>query len=308
MSGEFYAIACAFLWALSSTLLKSQTRKVDVLSLAAWRTVPGVIIYVGMLFLTGRAGEVIHLSPRPAALVVGSTFLGLGLGDLLYLRSMKLIGLARAMPLSTTYPFFTVVLALLFLDERMTWGLVGGGVLIAVGAYLLAFPRGTRRMRDTALMTAAEDSTRVTGDSGGPEVGLRGVALALAAAGCWAVSTVMMRLGLEGVHLVVANAIRLSLVLMALFAALIRRGDLGRIGRHGLRPLGIALLAGAIGTGLGTFTFLSALERAGAAKTSVLTSTTPLFGVPFSLMLGEKLTSRTVLGTLLTVMGVWLAV
>ena len=40
MTGEAYAIACAFLWALSSTLLKSQTDKMGVIPLAAWRTVP----------------------------------------------------------------------------------------------------------------------------------------------------------------------------------------------------------------------------------------------------------------------------
>jgi drug/metabolite transporter (DMT)-like permease len=34
----------------------------------------------------------------------------------------------------------------------------------------------------------------------------------------------------------------------------------------------------------------------------------PLFGVPFSLILGERLTARTLLGTALTVAGVWLTV
>ena len=308
MSGEFYAIACAFFWALSSTLLKSQTRKVEVISLAAWRTVPGVLIYVSLLFLSGRAQDVLHLPPRSTALVVGSTFLGLGLGDLLYLRSMKLIGLARAIPLSATYPFFTVILALLFLDEALHWTIIGGAVLITGGAYLLAFPRGTRRMGSTTAQTAANPSSSSERIPTPPEMDLGGVGLALAAAVCWAVSTVMMRLGLGGVHLVVANSIRLMVVLVALFAVLVRRGEVGRIREHGLRPLAVALLAGTIGTGLGTYTFQSALERAGAAKTSILTSTTPLFGVPFSLVLGEKLTSRMLLGTVLTMVGVWLTV
>jgi DME family drug/metabolite transporter len=308
LSGEFYAIACAFFWALSSTLLKSQTRRVEVISLAAWRTVPGVLIHVSLLFLSGRASEVLHLSPRSAVLVVGSTFLGLGLGDLLYLGSMKHIGLARAMPLSATYPFFTVILALLFLDEALDCTIFAGAVLITGGAYLLAFPRGTRRMRSATAQTSANPQYCSGRRPTGSETDLKGVSLALGAAACWAVSTVMMRLGLEGVHLLVANSIRLLLVVTALFAVLFRRGEVGRIGEHGLRPLGVVLLAGAIGTGLGTFTFLSALERAGAAKTSVLTSTTPLFGVPFSLVLGEKLTSRTLLGTVLTMVGVWLTV
>jgi len=292
LRGEFYAIACAFFWALSSTLLKSQTSRVGVISLAAWRTVPGLLIYVSLLFLSGRANDVLHLPAGSLALLVGSTSLGLGLGDLLYIRSMKLIGLARAMPLSTTYPFFTLILALLFLGEALSWAVVGGALLITGGAYLLAFPQGSGRIRGTAAR----------------EMDLKGVALALAAAFCWAISTVMLRLGLEGVDLVVANSVRLSVVGMALFALLVRRGEAGRIREYGLRSLGIVFLAGTMGTGLGTFAFLAALQRAGAAKTSILSSTTPLFGVPFSLALGETVTSRTLLGTILTVVGVWLTV
>lgn len=292
MSGELYAIACAFLWALSSTLLKSQTHRVDVISLAAWRTVPGLFLYLGLLFFSGKANDVLHLPLRVLALLVGSTLLGLGLGDLLYFWSMKLIGLARAMPLSATYPFFTLILALLFLGEQLNWGIVGGAALITGGAYLLAFPRGTGKIRSSAAQ----------------RMDLKGMALALVAAICWAVSTVILRLGLEGVDIAVANSVRLSVLVIALFAVLFQRGEIGRIREYGLRSLGITLLAGVIGTGLGTFAFLAALQRAGAAKTSILTSTTPLFGLPFSLVLREKLTSRTLLGTILAMVGVWLTI
>lgn len=292
MTGELYAIACAFFWALSSTLLKSQTERMDLISLAAWRTVPGLFICLGLLFFSGKANDVFHLPLRSLALLVGSTLLGLGVGDLLYLRSMKLIGLARAMPLTATYPFFTLVLALVFLVEPLTWAIVGGALLITAGAYLLAFARGSGK----------------TGNPAPREMDVTGVGLALAAAMCWAISTVILRLGLEGVDVAVANSVRLSVLVLALFAILFWRKEVGRIREYGLRSLGIALLAGIAGTGLGTLAFVAALQRTGAARTSILTSTTPLFGVPFSLMLKEKLTSRTVLGTILTVVGVWLTI
>lgn len=80
-----------------------------------------------------------------------------------------------------------------------------------------------------------------------------------------------------------------------------RRKELRLIGGYargkGLQTLGVVLLAGLIGMSLGTFTFLTAVQRSGAARTSILTSAMPLFGVPFSLVLGEKLTARTVMGT-----------
>ena len=290
MAGELLAVACAFLWALSSTLIKSQTHKVNVVSLAAWRTVPAVLIYLGLLIFSGRMNDILHLSFRTLAFLLGSTLLGLVLGDLLYFRSLKLIGLARAMPLSATYPFFTLVLSLLFLDELVSWGMVVGAVLITGGAYLLAFPRGrSRTSSSTAQGTDRE-----------------GVAMAVLAAVCWAVSTVTLGIGLVGLDVTVANFIRVGVLAIILFAMLLRRGEIGQIRAHGLRSLGVAFLAGIVGTGLGTYAFLTAVQRAGAAKTSILTSTTPLFGLPFSLVLGERLHARTLLGTILTVTGIWL--
>ena len=264
----------------------------DVISLAAWRSVPGLFISLGLLLYSGRVNDIFHLSLPTLALLIGSTFLGLGLGDLLYFRSMKLIGLARALPLSATYPFFTLILAVVFLSEQLSWAIVGGALLITGGAYLLGFPKGSGRIRGPAVQ----------------EMDLRGVALAVLAAMCWAVSTVILRLGLEGVDIAVANSIRLSVLVIVLFAMLLQRKEIGRIREYGLRSLGIAFLAGVTGTGLGTFMFLAALQQAGAARTSILTATTPLFGVPFSLVLKEKLTSRTLLGTILTVVGVWLTI
>jgi len=95
-------------------------------------------------------------------------------------------------------------------------------------------------------------------------------------------------------------------LMVALFAMTLKLGKIERIKAYGARSLGIVFLAGIVGTGLGTFTFLTAVQRAGAARTSILTATTPLFGVPFSLLLKERPSSRTLVGTSLTMVGVWL--
>jgi drug/metabolite transporter (DMT)-like permease len=297
LSGELFAIASAFCWALSSTLIKSQTNKIGIVLMGALRTVPAVLIYWGVLIFTGRGGAPWALPLRSWAFLLGSTVVGLVIGDLIYFESMKYIGLSRALPLSTIYPFFTIILALLFLDERVTWATVGGAALIIGGAVLLAFPKGARNART---------------EPKGKDLDLRGVALALGAAVCWGASTVLLRQGLEGVELPVANAVRLSALALVLWVMAARRNELRSIGGYtrgeGLRTLAVVMLAGIIGMSLGTFTFLTAVQRAGAARTSVLTSAMPLFGVPFSMILGERLTARTVLGTVLTILGVWLTI
>lgn len=298
MSGEVYAIVSAFLWALSSTLVKSQTAKISIVLMGALRTIPALLIYWGLLVFTGHWSALVALPLRSWTFLVGATLVGLVIGDLIYFESMKYIGLSRALPLSTTYPFFTLILALFFLDEPITWALVGGAVLIVGGALLLAFPKGMRRSR--GQLTEGE------------QLDLRGVALAVGAAVCWGGSTVLLRQGLEGVDVVVANTVRLSILALALWTMVTLRRQVRTIGRYtrgkGLKTLGVVALTGIIGMSLGTFAYLAAVQRAGAARTSVLTSAMPLFGVPFSLMLGEKLTVRTVIGTLVTICGVWLTI
>jgi len=291
LSGEIYALACALLWALSSALLKSQTHKIHVVFLGALRTIPALLIYWGIVLFTGRVGELLNLPVRSWAYLAGSTLIGLVVGDSIYFQSMKLIGLSRAMPLSTTYPFFTMLLSLLFLDERFGWTVIGGAVLIAGGGYLLALHRGKERLVESQAVRRINST---------------GVVLALCAALCWSISTVLLRVGLEKADTTLANVVRLSVLMVALFAMTLKLGKIERIKAYGARSLGIVFLAGIVGTGLGTFTFLTAVQRAGAARTSILTATTPLFGVPFSLLLKERPSSRTLVGTSLTMVGVWL--
>jgi len=110
----------------------------------------------------------------------------------------------------------------------------------------------------------------------------------------------------------VANVIRLSILAVILIGIAVRRHQLVLVPtyfrKEGLRTLGVVLLAGIVGMTLGTFVFLAAVQRAGAARTSILTAAMPLFGVPFSLVLGERLTRRAALGTILTIGGVWLTI
>jgi DME family drug/metabolite transporter len=293
LSGEIYAIACAVLWATSSTLLKSQTGKVNIVWLNALRTMPALAIYWILVLATGRIGTLAALPLRAWAFLICSSVVGLVIGDLLYLQSMKLIGLSRAMPLSTTYPFFTMLLAWLFLREPLDWTIAAGATLIALGAYMLAVSR---------------PSVAVEAVQGTARANLAGIVLAFLAAICWSSSTVMLRVGLEQADAIIANAVRMLVLVVVLLLIIVQQGELGLVKGYSLRTWGVASLAGLIGTGLGTYAFANAIQLAGAAKTSILTAAMPLFGVPLSLLLGEKPSSRTLMGTALTVAGVWLTI
>lgn len=67
--------------------------------------------------------------------VIGS--INYALGRFLSITSTNYIGIARASSVRSTSPLFTLVLALIFLGERLTLPLFVGTLLIAFGLYLL---------------------------------------------------------------------------------------------------------------------------------------------------------------------------
>jgi drug/metabolite transporter (DMT)-like permease len=72
-----------------------------------------------------------------------------------------------------------------------------------------------------------------------------------------------------------------------------------------LKHFSIGLLNGVLSMGAGGWWFLYSLDTIGAAMTSVLTSTSPLFVLPLSVkFFKEKLTRKLVLGVALSVGGV----
>ena len=166
-------------------------------------------------------------------------------------------------------------------------------MLITGGACLLAFPKGMTQPNPAQV-------TRKTN--------LIGVAMAVVAAVCWSASTVLLRIGLESMDVIIANVVRLSVLIIVLLPMAFAQANITQIKAYGQRALLIIFLSSVVGTTLGTFSFLSAIQRAGAAKTSILAATTPLFGMIFSFFLEEKPSARTLIGTVLSVLGIWLTV
>lgn len=289
--GELSALGSAVLWASSSVLLRTQTTHMPVLLLNALRLVFASIV-VWMLAI--GLGQTAHLASVPIESLGGllaSVVVGMAIGDSLNLRAMHAIGVSRAMPIASSYPILTAILATVWLGEPLTPRIVLGIVLVVAGVYIIAFPI---RGRTVGQPIAPTSNTHV------------GVALALGASVCWALSTVVVRPALEHVDPILANGIRLPvacLILLTLSAGRRKSGDTWRIG---IRSTSILACSGAM-SGFSGALWLVGVRYAGAAKAATLSSTTPIFAGPLAaLFLGERLTPQIGIGTICSVVGVWL--
>jgi drug/metabolite transporter (DMT)-like permease len=131
--------------------------------------------------------------------------------------------------------------------------------------------------------------------------------MALSAALLWAISSVIIRPALDQVDVLTATSFRMvaGAITLWLIARWRARGAEAPARRPRLR---VVLLSGTISS-CSMFLYTLAIQQAGAARTSTLGATAPLYAVPLAaLLLGEHVTPRMAFGTILAVVGVILVV
>ncbi len=295
--GELAAIGCAALWAASIIAMRSQTARIPVFALNATRATFAAVVFWILLAIVGRLADVVAVPLTALAFLMGSVLIGMAAGDSLNIKAMHEIGVSRALPISSSYPLLTAVLAVLLLGEPLNFKVVAGILLVTLGIYLVAVPRVVRRGRE--ILPTLHSTARAS---------RTGVLASLAAAVCWALSTVLVRPALDVVDPSVANAVRLPfacIILWGLSAGFERKTGMEGFNR---RTLLILAFGGTLSAFSGSLWLYSVLH-AGAAKAATLSSTAPIFAVPLSMIfLGERPSKQIFFGTLVSVIGIWLVI
>lgn len=288
--GELAALASALSWACTTVMLRSVSARMDPLSLNTLRSVTAALFFVVVVVVGNRVGDFAQVSTFAFLALCGSLLFGYVVGDTLFFRSMQLVGVSTALPLSMTYPLYVLVIAWALLGETITILTVIGTVIVIAGT-----------------VTIAGGAQAV--EQGKPRDRRLGVILAVASSLCFAASTSILKVGVQDVDVVIAGTIRLSLTAVLLLVWRSSMVQAPPFRAYGKKALLVIAVAAIIGSGIGTVTYLTAVQQAGAALASTLATTAPLFATPLSaIFLKERLTRRNLAGMLLCVTGVWLVV
>ncbi len=287
-------LATAWVWATTSLLAKAQSAQVHPLSFNAIRMATGALLFLALVPFFGGWAALEHLSVAARFALAGSTMIGGVIGDSLYFWSMTRIGASRTLPISGIYPVFTWGLAVPLLGEPITPNAMIGTLLVLISLYLLAPPP------DPGHAVPTETSRGAWSEASG-------VLAAIGAAAVWAVSTTMLKFGMqEAANVVVVNALRLPLgaLFMVIIAQSHGRGRLWRDYRShwsGLTALGLYSM------GLGAILWPLAVDYAGAARAALLNTLSPLIAVPLAaIFLHERVTRRVAGGACLSVLGIFM--
>ncbi len=278
MIGELLAILSALIWALSSVFYKIGLKDMKPTTINTIRPLVALCFLTVVLLLSGDAEQILDLSLKELSYILLATLFGLVIGDLLYLFSLKAIGIARAYPVSNTYPIFTLVLAPLFLEETISAKLIVGAVMIVAAIFLLSEKRFDLEIR-------------------------KGIFLAVGASFFWATSMTIMKVAMSSISPLVFSTLRMAIFASFLLFYTVKYEKIEFF--HITKSWGIVALGGIFDLGIGILLFLTALKHIDVSKASPLNGTAPIFAVMFALLLtNEKITVRILLGVVLSFLGV----
>ncbi len=280
--GELLAIGSAMAWALTSVAMR------PIAGRALWRSsVLRMIICTALLaayaWPQGALGRVLEAPPVAWLWLLGSTLCSMVIGDSLYFLAASRIGVARALPIASSFPLLTTLGAVVLLDEVLTLPLLLGSTMVVTAVALI----GGERARD------------------GGRNDVVGLLLAGLAACMWAGSGLFLGPALRLLDPIAGNMIRFSLATV-LFTAYV--GIARPIERMSARLIWLSVLA-AIGTLASALMFLGGIAGAGVARGVALNATSPVFSaVLAALILRERVSRRTALGIASSVLGTILLV
>ncbi|MGB9740605.1 MAG: DMT family transporter [Candidatus Bathyarchaeia archaeon] len=293
MLGELAALGAALSWIVSAVLYKKALEKTKPISANIIRLASTSAILIAFTFAIGKFWVLTDLPLQAVAIAAISGIIGLGFGDTLYMESLRLVGVARAVPITCIYPLFNLIWATFLENETINAPIIIGAFAIVFGIWLLS-------QKEKANMNTLERKTLVLG-----------VVFALLTAIIWSISITMINIAVQETpdleHALAINIIRTTTVAASLLAlAPIIDRDHGFL-KMQRKTFAMLVLGGTVALGLGWFFLTYSFTQTTEAQAVPISSTTPLFSTLSALMfLHEKVKAKDAAGSIAIVFGIFL--
>lgn len=288
-------LGAALAWSGGSLAIKPISTRFSAFSLNGLRSLAGWVFLLAILVPMGKVTAVSEIPWSGLWYVILSGIVGVVIGTTLYIKSISLMDINKTYPIAYgCWLLSTAIIAAIFLNEDVTAFTVTGAVLVITGIVI--------------LVTRTTGSAKKASGTSGKGAPVGAICSILAGLG-WAAGGVFLKLGVSLVNPLMVNVVRIPAIVIFLFILALGQGGTLEFKKYGCRSLFLVSVAGILDQGIGAVLYFVSIQLAGVAKATILSSTAPLFVAPLSVvLLKEKLTGWTVLGTLLCVFGIWLTV
>ena len=276
-----YALGSAFFAGVTAILAKVGVKDVDSHVATAIRTIIVLIFSWVMVFIIGSQSEIVNIDDKAFLFLILSG-LSTGASWLCYFKALQLGDVNKVVPIDKSSTILTMILAFIFLNEKITINMVIGMIGIAIGTYL--------------MIQKTEGVEKVV-------KGKAWLVYAILSALFASLTSILGKVGIENVESNLGTAIRTIVVLIMAWIIVFatkKQGDVKKIDKRSL----IFIVLSGIATGASWLCYYKALQDGLASivvpidKLSILV--TILFAYVF---LKEKLSKKSLFGLVLIVVG-----
>lgn len=277
----FLAFASAFFAGITSILAKIGIKNIDSYLATALRTIVVVLFSWLMVFIVGSGSTIKDISTRSLLFLVLSG-LATGASWLCYFRALQIGDVNKVVPVDKSSTVLTMLLAMLFLGEGITWMKVLCMILIGTGTY---------------FMIERKDETQSGKD------GFQWLIYAVLSAVFASLTAILGKVGIESVESNLGTAIRTVVVLAMAWLIVFLQGKQTQIGQIDRRGWGFLLLSG-LATGASWLCYYSALQTGPASVVVPIDKLSILVTVTFAgVIFKEKLSRKSAEGLVAIVAG-----
>ena len=275
-----FAFLSAIFAGMTSILAKCGIKKTDSNVATFIRTLVVLPLSLLMALIVNPNFSLGAVSSKTLVFLVLSG-LSTGASWLCYFRALSKGDINKAVSIDKSSTVLTIILAVIFLGERVTVYKTLGVVFIAIG---------------TLLMIEKKDTEKKSEGEGW-------LIYALLSAFFASLTTILGKIGIEGVESNLGTAIRTAVVIVMSFIMVAFTGKTGEIKKIDKKELGFILLSG-LSTGASWLCYYKALQDGEAGIVVPIDKLSILVTIAFSyIVFKERLSKKAMLGLVMIVFG-----
>ena len=278
----FYSIGSAFFAGITAILAKCGIQKTDSDVATSVRTIVVLLFSWLMVLITGTWTEITEIDKKTLLFLVLSG-LATGASWLCYFHALQKGDINKVVPIDKSSTVLTILLALIFLHEGITWEKAVSIVLIAIGTLL--------------MISRKESKTNTDKQSRGWLI------YAVLSAVFASLTAIFGKIGITDIDSNLGTAIRTTVVLAMAWGMVFITGKQHEVKKIPKKELGFIGLSG-LATGASWLCYYRALQEGPASVVVPIDKLSILVTIAFSwIVFHEKLTKKSALGVVCITVG-----
>lgn len=276
-----FAFGSALFAGLTAVLAKCGIRKTDSDAATAIRTIVVLAFSWLMVAIVGSSSTIASLSMKTWIFLVLSG-IATGASWLCYFRALQVGDVNKVVPIDKSSTILTILLALIFLGEPVSWLKGLAVILIGAGTFLMIEKKGAdkdKQEKKSWLLYAVLSAVFAS------------------------LTSILGKIGIDGVESNLGTAIRTGVVLAMAWLIVFIKGKQRTLKEIPGKELGFICLSG-LATGASWLCYYKALQDGLASVVVPIDKLSILVSIGFSaVVFGERLSKKALLGLVLIVGG-----